>query len=148
MYFPLAEIGYLVPVVATLLIGGWYYSQGWANLFQVTAATLYVQQLIDPVDRLLSWLDELQVGRASLARLIGVSNVPDDREPGDRRPDGERVEAVDVRFSYVDGRDVLHGDLLVDRARASGWRWLGPRVRASRRWDDCSPACTVRVRAR
>jgi len=125
VFFPLAEIGYLVPVVATLLIGGWYYSQGWATLFQITTATLYVQQLIDPVDRLLSWLDELQVGRASLARLIGVSNVPDDREPGDRVPDGERLVATGVRFSYVDGRDVLHG---IDLSIAPGERlaMVGP----------------------
>jgi len=109
IFFPLMEVGYLVPVVATLLIGGWYYSQGWANLFQVTAATLYVQQLIDPVDRLLSWLDELQVGQASMARLLGVSNVADDRQESRGRPNGERLEATDVRFSYVDGRDVLHG---------------------------------------
>ena len=52
---------------------------GWVTLGQVTAATLYVQQLVDPLDRLLSWLDELQVGGASLARLLGVSQVPDDR---------------------------------------------------------------------
>jgi ABC-type multidrug transport system fused ATPase/permease subunit len=109
VYFPLMEFGYLVPVVATLLVGGWYYSQGWADLFQVTTATLYVQQLIDPVDRMLSWLDELQVGQASLARLLGVSRVPADRTAGSREPDGEELTATDVRYSYVDGRDVLHG---------------------------------------
>ncbi len=109
VFFPLTEFGYVIPVVATLLIGGWYYHNGWATLGQVTAATLYVQQLIDPIDRMLSWLDELQVGQASLARLIGVSNVPDDREPSGQRPAGERIDATDVRFSYVDGRDVLHG---------------------------------------
>jgi ABC-type multidrug transport system fused ATPase/permease subunit len=114
IFCPLAEFGYLVPVVATLLIGGWYYARGWASLFQVTAATLYVQQLIDPLDRLLSWLDELQVGQASLARLLGVScvpesHVPDDRQETGRRPAGDYLEATDVHFSYVDGRDVLHG---------------------------------------
>jgi ABC-type multidrug transport system fused ATPase/permease subunit len=109
VYFPMMEVGYLVPVVATLLVGGWFFHNGWVNLLQVTAATLYVQQLIDPLDRMLMWLDELQVGQASLARLIGVSDVAADREPTDRQPDGERVTAADVRFSYVDGRDVLHG---------------------------------------
>jgi ABC-type multidrug transport system fused ATPase/permease subunit len=115
-YFPLAEVGYLVPVVATLVIGGWYYAEGWAALWQVTAATLYVQQLVDPVDRLLSWLDELQVGQASLARLLGVSNVPDDRAAAPGGPDlddsgreSERLVAKDVRFSYVEGREVLYG---------------------------------------
>jgi ABC-type multidrug transport system fused ATPase/permease subunit len=115
VYFPMMELGYLVPVVATLLIGGWYYSQGWADLFQVTTATLYVQQLIDPVDRLISWLDELQVGQASLARLLGVSHVPADRSVGRRSPDGEELAARDIRYSYVDGRDVLHGISLTVR---------------------------------
>ncbi|MEV4813506.1 ABC transporter ATP-binding protein [Micromonospora avicenniae] len=84
VFFPVAEIGYVVPVVATLLIGGWFYLKGWVSLGQVTAATLYVQQLVDPVDRLLSWLDELQVGGASMARLLGVA------EPAE--PTTERAE--------------------------------------------------------
>ncbi len=109
VFFPSVDIGHWVPVIATLLMGGWYYAEGWATLFQVTAAILYVQQLVDPLDRLLSWLDELQVGQACLARLLGVSNVPDDRTPSLRKPQGEQLAASGVRFSYVDGRDVLHG---------------------------------------
>jgi ABC-type multidrug transport system fused ATPase/permease subunit len=73
VWFPLVEFGYVLPVVATLLLGGLFYINDLASLAQVTAATLYVQQLIDPLDRLLSWVDELQVGSASLARLLGVS---------------------------------------------------------------------------
>ncbi|MGW7685414.1 ABC transporter ATP-binding protein [Kribbella sp. NPDC054772] len=109
VYFPAAELGYLVPVVGTLLFGGWLHINGHVSLGAVTAAVLYVNQLIDPVDRLLSWLDELQSGGAAFARLLGISDVPDDRTPSGRRPDGELVEARDVRFSYVEGRDVLHG---------------------------------------
>lgn len=109
VYFPIAEVGYLVPVVGTLLFGGWLHINGHVSLGAVTAAVLYVNQLIDPVDRLLSWLDELQSGGAAFARLLGISDVPDDRTPSGRSPSGELVEARDVRFSYVDGRDVLHG---------------------------------------
>ena len=109
VWFPTMEMGYLVPTVSTLLIGGWLYSAGYASLGDVTAAALYVQQLIDPVDRLISWLDELQVGGAALARLLGVAKVPDDRAPTGRIPLDEQLAARDVRFSYVDGRDVLHG---------------------------------------
>ncbi|NUR97757.1 MAG: ABC transporter ATP-binding protein, partial [Kribbellaceae bacterium] len=108
VYFPAAELGYLVPV-GTLLFGGWLHLNGHASLGAVTAAVLYVNQLIDPVDRLLSWLDELQSGGAAFARLLGISDVPDDRTPSGREPSGELVEARDVRFSYVEGRDVLHG---------------------------------------
>ena len=109
VWFPVVEIGYLIPTVATLLFGGWLYSEGHASLGAVTAATLYVQQLIDPVDRLISWLDEFQVGGASLARLLGVAQVPDDREVTGRQPEHDEIRADDVRFSYLDGRDVLHG---------------------------------------
>jgi ABC-type multidrug transport system fused ATPase/permease subunit len=65
--------------------------------------------LIDPIDRIVAILDELQVGAASLARLLGVAQVPDDRRVTGAEPDGEELDATDVRFSYVDGRDVLHG---------------------------------------
>ena len=114
VWFPVVEVGYLVPIVGTLLFGGWLHINGHVSLGAVTAAVLYVNQLIDPVDRLISWIDELQVGGASLARLLGITEVPDDRTPTGRAPSGEVVDARDVRFSYVEGRDVLHGvDLTV-----------------------------------
>ena len=70
-------------------------------------------------------MDELQLGAASLARLLGVGQVPDDRVVTGREPDGEHLDARDVRFSYVDGRDVLHG---VDLSVAVGERiaMVGP----------------------
>jgi ABC-type multidrug transport system fused ATPase/permease subunit len=109
VFFPSMELSYLIPTVATLLLGGYLYAQGSVTLGEVTAATLYVQMLIDPVDRIVSILDELQMGAASLARLLGVAQVPDDREVTGAEPVGEQLDARDVRFSYVDGRDVLHG---------------------------------------
>ncbi|MEU0151060.1 ABC transporter ATP-binding protein [Micromonospora fulviviridis] len=119
VFFPIAEIGYLLPVAGTLLLGGWFYLEGWASLGQVTAATLYAQQLVDPVDRLLSWLDEFQVGGASLARLLGVAAEPAEASaaPPDRRPvtDDGRLAAHDVRYAYRAGHDVLHGVTLVPR---------------------------------
>jgi ABC-type multidrug transport system fused ATPase/permease subunit len=109
VFFPNMEIAYLIPTVLTLLFGGWLYTEGHVSLGDVTAATLYVQMLIDPVDRVVSILDELQVGAASLARLLGVAQVPDDREVSGAEPDDEHLRASDVRFAYVEGRDVLRG---------------------------------------
>ncbi len=116
MWFPSVEVGYLVPTVVTLLFGGWLHVHGHASLGDVTAAALYVQALIDPVDRLIMWLDELQVGSASLARLLGVGLVPDDRTPTGAVPQHQDIDAEAVRFAYTDDVDVLHGvDLHVSR---------------------------------
>src|SRR4029079_15827394 len=108
-FFPTVEVAYLIPTVATLLFGGWLYLRGQVSLGDVTSATLYVQMLVDPLDRVVSILDELQVVGASLARLLGVAYVPDDRTVTGAQPLDERLQAEDVRFAYVDGRDVLHG---------------------------------------
>ncbi|MDX6327196.1 MAG: hypothetical protein QOK15_3550 [Nocardioidaceae bacterium] len=110
VFFPSIEVAsYLLPGVATLLFGGWLCIRGQVSLGDVTAATLYVQMLVDPVDRVVEILDEFQVGAASLARLLGVAHVPEDRVATGREPAGDALEARDVRFSYLDDRDVLHG---------------------------------------
>ncbi len=107
--FPTVEVAYVLPVAATLVWGGWLVSRGHASIGEVTAVALYVQQLADPVDRLISWLDEIQVGATSFARLVGVTKVPDDRSATGEEPEHERLRASDVRYAYVQGRDVLHG---------------------------------------
>jgi len=109
VWFPLVELGYVIPVVATLGLGGLFTLRGSASIGQLTAATLYVQQLIDPLDRLLTWVDELQVGGAALARLLGVALVPADRAESGRVPVGEHLVAREVRYAYAPGTDVLHG---------------------------------------
>ena len=109
MWFPSAEFAYVLPVAASLAWGGWLVSSGRASIGAVTAVALYVVQLADPVDRLVSWLDEIQVGATSFARLVGIVRVPPDRSATDDEPDGDRLRAQDVRYAYVADRDVLHG---------------------------------------
>ena len=109
VWFPTVEFAYVVPITATLLWGGWLVYSGQASVGAVTAVTLYVLQLVDPVDRLISWLDEVQVGATSFARLVGVTKVPDDRSPTGDEPEGERLRAQGVRYAYRADRDVLHG---------------------------------------
>lgn len=109
VWFPSAEFAYVLPVAAALAWGGWLVSNGHATLGEVTAVALYVVQLADPVDRLISWLDEIQVGMTSFARLVGIAHVPPDRVPTDDSPEGDRLAAEGVRYAYVDNRDVLHG---------------------------------------
>ncbi|GAA0515081.1 multidrug ABC transporter ATP-binding protein [Paractinoplanes deccanensis] len=121
VWFPVVEGAYVLPVVASLVLGGWLYLRGSISLGQLTAAVIYAQMLIDPLDRLLSWLDELQIGGASLARLLGIAT--EEPRAGETarapEPDGTRIEVRDVRFSYVAGREVLHG---IDLTLAPGER--------------------------
>ena len=107
--YPVTEACQLAPAGLMLLFGGYGYTRGWVSIAQVTAATLYVQQLANPVSTLLDWLDTIQTGSASLARLVGVSHIPADRAATGVSPDptDPRLEAQDVGFAYVPGREVL-----------------------------------------
>jgi ABC-type multidrug transport system fused ATPase/permease subunit len=109
VFFPSVEIAYVMPLAAVLALGGWLYVDGQVSLSQVTAAVLYTQMLIEPVDLVLMWYDELQVGQASLARLLGVHEVPDPETDEGREPSTSEIVARQVRFGYREGRDVLHG---------------------------------------
>ena len=86
IWFPTAEFSYVLPVATSLAWGGWLVSTGHASIGEVTAIALYVVQLADPVDRLVSWLDEIQVGATSFARLVGIARVPPDRTATDDEP--------------------------------------------------------------
>jgi ABC-type multidrug transport system fused ATPase/permease subunit len=108
VWFPTVELTYLLPVSLCLLWGGFLVAQGHASVAAVTAVTLYVVQLVDPVDELLSWLDEVQVGAASLGRIIGVATVPPDRTPTGAVPTDDRIVATDASYAYREGHDVLH----------------------------------------
>jgi ABC-type multidrug transport system fused ATPase/permease subunit len=109
IWFPTMEVAYAIPASLSLVWGGWQVSQGQATLAEVTAVTLYAVQIVDPVDRLISWLDEVQVGATALARILGVEQVPPDRTAQDAEPADEHVRVEDVRFAYREDRDVLHG---------------------------------------
>ncbi|MFE2150179.1 ABC transporter ATP-binding protein [Streptomyces lavendulae] len=141
VYLPFADTGYILPVVASLLVGGLLYTDGRVTLGAVTATTLYMQQIIGPVDTLLFWMDELQVGGASLARVLGVGPAGGgDAEPeggagtrtgaeqgtaaarpaGSGAGGGPGVLALrGVHYAYRSGRDILAG---VDLRLAPGER--------------------------
>ena len=109
IWFPQVEVAYLLPVAVTLIWGGWLVSQGATTAGIVTSVALYVQQLAGPLDELLMWLDELQIGATSLARVIGIADVPADRSPTGEAPRDTHLVARDVTYAYRSGHEVLHG---------------------------------------
>jgi ABC-type multidrug transport system fused ATPase/permease subunit len=107
--FPVINLTHALILASVLMLGGWFALRGWVSVGELTTGALYAQMLVDPVNLILRWYDELQVAQVSLARLVGVREV----EPGtgDERvaPDGRDVRADEVRFGYRAGSDVLHG---------------------------------------
>ena len=108
VYFPVAEGSYNVPVVFVLLVGGLLYIDGRITLGTVAAATLYLRQLIGPMDTILIWLEQLQSSSASFARVEGLAAVPPGPPPATAVPTSDRIEVSGVRYAYPGGPDVLH----------------------------------------
>ena len=109
VFFPVVEAGYALPAAAMLLAGGFFLSRGSVTLGVVVTATLYVQQAIDPLDRLMIWMEQAQRGVASLARVLGVGQVPPEPRGETTTTTGRQLVVRGARFSYADGHDVLHG---------------------------------------
>jgi ABC-type multidrug transport system fused ATPase/permease subunit len=121
------EFLFTLPLALALLLGGYAYTRGWVNLGQVVASTLYLLQLMFPMETLFDWVGGLQQGSASLARLLGVA------DPGSESPAGQfeqestgheiiasaELSARDVWFAYDGGPDVLNG---IDFAVRAGER--------------------------
>jgi len=112
VFFGASEISYVIPLVLTVLLGGLLHLHHLLSVGAITAAALYAQQLIGPVDVLLSWMDEVQVASASLSRVLGVHEI----EPAPTttaEPIDDQVAAHALHFAYHDDRDVLRGVDLV-----------------------------------
>nr|WP_230416272.1 ABC transporter ATP-binding protein [Micromonospora tarapacensis] len=119
VFFPVVEASYALPIAVVLLFGGFYLGSGMVTLGEVVAAALYLQQAIEPLDRLLQWMEQAQRGLASFARVLGVgqqagsaatpvaTGTPQPRVPTPVR--SGRLVVRGARFSYADGHDVLNG---------------------------------------
>lgn len=117
VFLPTAEMGYRLPMIAALLLGGYFYTEGWASLAAVTAVVLYTQQMSEPISQARDWLTEMQTATTSLQRLLGVTEVPPDRQVREHTVDADQGLVIEkVTFGYGDGEgpEVLHGiDLTV-----------------------------------
>jgi len=115
VWFPTVEGAFAVAIAVTLAWSGWLAINGHVSIGAATTVTLYVVQINDPLDRIVSWLDELQIGQTSLARLVGVSVVKDDRPLRGPEPTNETITMDNVHYAYREGHDVLNGVTLTVR---------------------------------
>ncbi|MEU3840139.1 ABC transporter ATP-binding protein [Streptomyces sp. NPDC028635] len=105
--FPVISAVHVTVLGSVLMIGGVFVLRGWIGVGQLTTAALLAQMLVDPVNLILRWYDELQVAQVSLARLVGVRDIEPDAGDPSLTPDGREVHADQVHFGYLEGVDVL-----------------------------------------
>lgn len=107
VWFPTVETAFALATGTTLAWAGWLALHHSITIGAATTVLLYVVQLNDPLDRIIAWLDELQIGQTALARLVGVAVVRDDRPTEGPEPRGEAIEVSHVSYAYRAGHDVL-----------------------------------------
>ena len=113
--YPTVDASYALPLAGILLIGGALYEHGEVSLGAVVASTLYMRQLVGPLDTVVMWVQTLQNAAVSYARVEGLAAAPQTRAPTREIPASDRIEVADVHFAYnAEHGDVLHGvDLVV-----------------------------------
>ncbi|WP_262057234.1 ABC transporter ATP-binding protein [Streptomyces sp. STR69] len=105
--FPVINITHVTVLCSVLMLGGVYVLHGWIGVGELTTGALLAQMLVDPVNLILRWYDELQVAQVSLARLVGVRDIEPDAGDTALSPEGRDVHADRVHFGYREGVDVL-----------------------------------------
>ncbi|MEU2223793.1 ABC transporter ATP-binding protein [Streptomyces sp. NPDC018347] len=105
--FPVINTVHLLVLGSVLMAGGVFVLRGWIGVGQLTTGALIAQMLVDPVNLILRWYDEVQVAQVSLARLVGVRDIEPDAGDAALAPDGRVVHADRVHFGYREGVDVL-----------------------------------------
>ncbi|QUQ65583.1 ABC transporter ATP-binding protein [Kutzneria sp. CA-103260] len=114
--FPSLDVSATLPVVGVLLVGGGLAVGGLVSVGTVVAATVYLRQLMGPLDTLTLWVEQLQAATASYARVEGLAEVPLEQPRSAAEPEDDRIEVRGLHFAYDGGRDALSGVDLVVRA--------------------------------
>ncbi|MCI2417440.1 ABC transporter ATP-binding protein/permease [Saccharopolyspora sp. K220] len=118
-FFARLNLAEFVGLSAVLVAGFWLVGNGTATIGTATAAALYFHSLFNPINAMLALVDDAQSAGASLARLIGVADLPAEQEPArPATPTDASVKVADVRHAYVPGHEVLRGvDLDISAAQ-------------------------------
>ncbi|MBF6056527.1 multidrug ABC transporter permease [Streptomyces eurocidicus] len=108
-FFSRLNIAEFLGLASVLVTGFLLVDNGSVSIGTATAAALYFHSLFNPLNAALVLIDDAQSAGASLARLVGVSALPGEREP-DRpaAPADGSVRVTGLSHTYVTGRPVLH----------------------------------------
>jgi ATP-binding cassette subfamily C protein len=119
-FYARVNLAEFVGLSSILAVGFLLVGAGSVSVGVATAAALYFHSLFGPIGTVLAMVDDAQAAGASLARIVGVADLPTTAEPSQvARPVDASVKTSGVGFSYVDGHPVLRG---VDLEVAAGER--------------------------
>ncbi|NLE78074.1 MAG: ABC transporter ATP-binding protein [Rhodococcus sp.] len=103
-----------VGLTAILVVGFFLVKNDIVTVGATTAAALLFHRLFNPIGMLMYTFDEVQSAGASLARLVGVIDIPDESRPvsntqsSNPRAPGRDVELIDLRHTYDGEHEVVH----------------------------------------
>lgn len=102
-----------IGLTVILVTGFWLVKTGDGTVGQTTAAALLFHRLFSPISELLFTFDEAQDAGASLARLVGLVTMPDERQQQKEQSGSELRDASldlkDLHYSYDGEHTVVHG---------------------------------------
>lgn len=108
--FPSLDLCSFLPTLTTLVLGVILIREGRTDIGALTTVVLITQTLSANMISIVDSVDQLQIGSASLARLVGLMRTG---EPGTvirDVPAGAVLEAGEVHYSYdTASREILHG---------------------------------------
>ncbi|MGQ0630151.1 MAG: ABC transporter ATP-binding protein [Sporichthyaceae bacterium] len=116
-FFARLNLAEYVGLSAVLVTGFLLVRADQVTVGTASAAALYFANLFNPINVALALIDEAQSAAASLARLVGVIDLPDpERAPSARpwistptpgAPAPPAIEVTDLGFAYLPGHPVL-----------------------------------------
>ncbi|GEL20829.1 ABC transporter ATP-binding protein [Pseudonocardia asaccharolytica] len=107
-FFGRLNLAEFVGAAAVLATGFVLVRAGAVSVGTATAAALYFINLFNPINQVLFLLDTAQSAAASVARIVGVADLPAEHQPErPARPVDASVRAKELGHRYVAGHDVL-----------------------------------------
>lgn len=118
-FFGRLNLAEFIGVAAVLTAGFLLVRSGAATIGTASAAGLYFINLFGPINQVLFLLDTAQAAAASLARIVGVADLPAEQQPElPVHPADASIRTKGLGHAYVDGHDVL-ADVDLDIAAGS-----------------------------
>ena len=77
-WFPMVQLGYYLPFALVAAVGGIMSLNGQASIGTVVAITMNTQLVVDPLDDLLYWADQLQLAWAAQMEDTGIAAHQED----------------------------------------------------------------------